>query len=135
MTTPKLVEAFYTRIWNAGDLAAVPDLLHPDFHFRGSLGADLQGHEAFKGYVQAVRHALADYHCDILACVGEGDLASAKMRFSGRHVAPFRGFAGTGKIVEWLAAAWFRFENDTIADLWVVSDMTGLDALLQANQA
>jgi steroid delta-isomerase-like uncharacterized protein len=134
MSTPKLVEAFYTRIWNAGDLAAVPDLLHRDFHFRGSLGADLRGHEAFKAYVLAVRHALADYHCEILACVSEGTQASAKMKFSGRHVAPFRGFAATGKSVQWLAAAWFHFEGETIAGLWVVSDVSGLDTLLRTNQ-
>ena len=97
MSTPKLVESFYARIWNAGDLTAVPDLLHRDFHFRGSLGADLRGHEAFKGYVRAVRHALADYRCEILACVAEGNLASAKMKFSGRHVASFEAFLPRAK--------------------------------------
>lgn len=135
MSTPKLVEAFYARIWNAGDLAAVPDLLHRDFHFRGSLGADLQGHEAFTDYVRAVHHALADYRCEILACVSEDNQASAKMKFSGRHIAPFRGFAPTGKSVHWLAAAWFRFESETIVELVVFSDMSGLDALLRANQS
>ncbi len=135
MSTPKLVESFYARIWNAGDLTAVPDLLHRDFHFRGSLGADLHGHEAFKDYVRGVRHALEDYHCEILACVAEGNTASAKMKFSGRHVASFRGFPATGKPVHWLAAAWFRFDGDTIADLWVVSDIAVLDALLTANQS
>jgi steroid delta-isomerase-like uncharacterized protein len=135
MSTPKLVESFYARIWNAGDLTAVPDLLHPDFHFRGSLGAELHGHEAFKDYVRAVRHALADYRCEILACVAEGNTASAKMKFSGRHVASFRGFPATGKPVHWLASAWFRFDGEAIADLWVVSDIAVLDALLTANQS
>jgi len=134
MSTPKLVEAFYARIWNAGDLTAVPELLHRDFHFRGSLGAELQGHEAFKEYVRAVRHALADYRCEILTCITEGTLAAAKMKFGGRHVAPFRGFTATGKPVHWLASAWFRFEGETIRELWVVSDTAGLDALLKANQ-
>ncbi len=37
--------------------------------------------------------------------------------------------------MHWLAAAWFRFEAETIADLWVVSDISVLDALLGANQS
>src|SRR5688500_9079404 len=38
MSTPNLVEIFYARVWNAGDLAAVPELVTEDFSFRGSLG-------------------------------------------------------------------------------------------------
>src|SRR5262249_7748447 len=57
MTTPNLVTAFYERIWNAGDLGAVSELLIEDFSFRGSLGAELRGREAFKDYVRSVRGA------------------------------------------------------------------------------
>jgi len=56
------------------------------------------------------------------------------MRFSGRHVAPFRGFEPTGKTVHWLGAALFRFENGVIADLWVLGDLAGLDTILKRNQ-
>ncbi len=91
MSAPKLVEEFYQRIWNNGDVDAASELLSPDFSFRGSLGNEMRGHERFKSYVRSVRGALADYHCEILSCVAEGNQAFAKMRFSGRHVAPFRG--------------------------------------------
>lgn len=135
MSAPNLVEAFYERIWNAGDLAAVPELLREDFSFRGSLGAELRGHEAFKDYVRSVRGALANYHCEILACVAEGEQAFAKMRFSGTHVAPFRGYPATGLPVQWLGAALFRFEQKAIAELWVLGDLASLDAVLKNNQA
>jgi hypothetical protein len=36
MSTPKLVAAFYERIWNKGDLNAAAELLARDFSFRGS---------------------------------------------------------------------------------------------------
>jgi hypothetical protein len=39
----------------------VPDLRANDFQFRGSLGNEMCGHEAFKEYVLSVRKALADY--------------------------------------------------------------------------
>lgn len=134
MSIPVQVETFYGRIWNGGDLAVASTLLTDAFVFRGSLGAELQGREAFLGYVRAVRFALADYHCEILACVAEGDRAFAQMRFSGRHVELFRGFPPTGKPVHWLGAALFQFEGPAIARLWVLGDLLGLDAVLQANQ-
>ena len=94
-----LVEAFYQHIWNAGDLAAASDLLTTDFLFRGSLGAELRGQDAFRDYVRSIRAALAEYRCEILECVTGGDQAFAQMRFSGRHVGVFLGYPPTGKSV------------------------------------
>lgn len=133
--TPALVEAFYQRIWNAGELDAAQTLLKEDFSFRGSLGNELYGRSAFTDYVREVRTALADYQCEILACVSQREQAFAKMRFSGRHVSTLRGYAPTGKRVEWLGAALFRVEGPLIAQLWVLGDLAGLDSVLEANQA
>jgi len=131
---PPLVEAFYRRIWNTGELDAAPELLAKDFVFRGSLGAELRGIPAFLDYVRPIRTALAEYRCDILECVADGRQAFAKMRFGGRHVGAFRGFAPTGKHVEWLGAALFKFDGGVIAELWVLGDLASLDALLKKNQ-
>lgn len=133
MSTPRPIEAFYDRIWNAGDLDAASELLSEDFSFRGSLGAELRGREAFKDYVRSVRAALADYRCEILECVTEGGRAFAKMRFSGVHVAPFRGYPATRKPVYWLGAALFRFDDHSIHELWVLGDLAGLEMILKEN--
>ena len=133
MSIPGVVEQFYKRIWNTGDLDAVPSLLTENFVFRGSLGNELRGHEAFRQYVCSVRTSLVSYQCEILDCVTEGSQAFAKMRFSGVHVAPFRGYSPTGKRVYWLGAALFRFADDVIAELWVLGDLAGLEAMLERN--
>lgn len=132
MSVHPLVEAFYARIWNAGQ-EYVDDLLTDDFVFRGSLGAKTTGRPAFMEYVYRVRGSLAQYHCEILACVTEHPQAFARMRFSGLHVAPFRGFEPTGKPVHWEGAALFTFRDEAIASLWVLGDLAGLDAALQDN--
>jgi hypothetical protein len=80
MSTPKLVRAFYERIWNKGDVAAT-ELLASDFLFRASLGKEMKGVAEFQGYVRSVREVLAGYNCEILSRVAEGDQAFAKMRF------------------------------------------------------
>ena len=123
MSTPALVEQFYERIWNLGDLGAASELLAEAVQFRGSLGVDLQGRQAFLEYVRYVRDSLAHYQCDILECVSEGHQAFAKMRFSGVHVAPFRGYLPTNMPVQWLGAALFRFESDQIVEIWVLGDI------------
>jgi hypothetical protein len=73
MSVPKLVEAFYQRIWNEGDEYAISELLTEDFSLRGSLGVELRGREAFKDCVQSVRGSVANYHCEVLDCVTEAD--------------------------------------------------------------
>jgi predicted ester cyclase len=105
-----------------------------DFSFRGSLDVELRGREAFKEYVESIRWSLANYHCKILACVTEGDHAFAKMRFSGIHVRPFRGYAATGQPIQWLGAGLFHFVSGRIAEVWVLGDLAGLDALLKEQQ-
>jgi hypothetical protein len=47
MTTHPLVSAFYGRVWNAGERAALDDLVTDDFRFQGSLGAAVIGRDAF----------------------------------------------------------------------------------------
>jgi steroid delta-isomerase-like uncharacterized protein len=124
MSTPSLVESFYADVWNSGDISAVHRLLAEDFSFRGSLGADLRGREAFMDYVRSVRNSLADYRCEILECVTEGNRAFARMRFSGLHTGLFRGHAATGKPVHWMGAALFRFENPS-QNYWLWETLRG----------
>lgn len=134
MTVPKLVETFYDRIWNDGELGLAADLLSENFLFRGSLGSERRGRADFANYVRSVRTALSDYRCEILECVAEETRAFAKMRFSGLHTGEFRGYVPTGKPVHWLGAALFRFEQGTISELWVLGDLAALDAVLKENQ-
>ena len=133
MSTPRPVEAFYERIWNRGELAAAHELLTEDFRFRGSLGEEMRGVDPFLDYARRVREALADYHCQVLDCVTEGDRAFAKMFFSGRHVAPFRGYTPTGERVGWHGAVFFRIAGGRIAELWALGDLAGLDRVLAEN--
>jgi predicted ester cyclase len=135
MSVHPLVDAFYTRIWNDGDMGAIDEIISPDFSFRGSLGTELRGLEEFRGYAQGIRSALADYRCEILECVTEGNKAFAKMRFSGRHLGTFRGFLPTGKSVEWLGAAFFTFHQSRIVSVWVLGDLAGLDEMLRGHIA
>lgn len=134
MSTPREVTEFYARIWNAGDFDAIRSVAHDDFTFRGSLGTESKGYDGFITYARSIRTSLEGYHCEIVACVCEGDQAFAKMTYSGRHVAPLAGYEPTGLGVQWTGAALFRFKRGKIADLWVLGDLQGLESQLRLNQ-
>ena len=83
------VERFYRDLWDNQDKAAIPEVLHPDFAFRGSLGQEKRGHGGFAEYVGMVHEALGDYKCVIDDLVVESPKAFARMTFTGVHRAPF----------------------------------------------
>jgi predicted ester cyclase len=93
------------------------------------------GITAFWDYVCMVRGALAEYRCEILDCVAEGDKAFAKMRFAGRHVGPFMGYAPSNREITWHGAALFQIKGGRITDVWVLGDIDGLRRNLDANAA
>jgi steroid delta-isomerase-like uncharacterized protein len=129
------VMAFYEDVWNRRNKTQVPDLLHEDCTFRGSLGPEKRGHAEFCDYLDAVTGSLADYTCSVETVIVEADRAFAKALFSGVHRAEFLGFAATGKTVSWAGAALFTFVGEKISDLWVLGDLDGLRRQLAENAA
>ena len=91
------VMRFYDEIWNRSDLTVIPLVLHPAVTFRGSLGTVRRGHAEFADYVRSVTGALSSYNCEIRQLVVEGDIAVARMMFSGQHTGEFLGRAPTGR--------------------------------------
>ncbi|HJS74499.1 MAG TPA: GNAT family N-acetyltransferase, partial [Vicinamibacteria bacterium] len=127
----QLVRRFYGDIWNRYDRSAKADLLTDDFRFRGSLGRDSVGLEAFAEYVESVHEALGEYRCEIDELVCEGERAFARMTFSGIHRGPLLGHPPTGKRVAWAGAAFFHARGEKLESLWVLGDLDSLRDQLQ----
>lgn len=119
----RLVEEFYHTVWNKADEEAARRVLSADFRFRGSLGPEKYGPDGFIAYMRSVHRALGGYICVIEEVVADGDRVAARMRFRGRHQAEFFGVAATGRDIEWAGAAFFRVDQDRIAELWVLGDI------------
>ena len=132
-TKKQLVRLFYDEMWNRADKTRIPEIFHPGFTFRGSLGPVLVGHEQFAGYVDGVVGALPDFVCDIVEMTEEGRCVVARMLFHGHHEGTLLGFPPTGAVVEWHGSAHFTFEGTLVRDLWVLGDVHGLMQQLDAN--
>ena len=129
------VRVFYQELWDHGDTSLVPQLCHPDFTFRGSLGPTLVGHGQFIGYVRFVTGALDRYTSDILALGEEGPRVFGKLRFHGYHRRELFEVAPSGRHVWWYGAPIFTFEGDRIRDLWVLGDIHGPIGRLKGESA
>ena len=130
MPIRELVQAFYERFWNEVELSLADEILHPEVTFRGSVGVGATGRRAVCDYVLLVTTALSEYRCDVESLIVEGDRAAAKVRFSGLHTVEFLGYAPTGRHVEWIGAAFFTAEGDTLRDIWVLGDLESLRSQL-----
>lgn len=126
MDTGDLVRRFYEEIWNRGNKAKIPELLHESFTFRGSLGQTRRGHDGFAEYVEFVRDALSEYRCEIQEIVSEGSKVFAKVLFSGVQGKMFLGYPATFKRVQWVGAALFKVDGNKVSDLWVLGDVDAL---------
>jgi steroid delta-isomerase-like uncharacterized protein len=134
MNTSDLARCFYAEIWNRGNKAKIPELLHESFTFRGSLGQTKRGRDGFAAYVEFVRDALSEYRCEIQEMVCEGSKVFAKVLFSGVHHKEFLGYPATFKRVEWIGAALFKVDGDKFSELWVLGDLDALREQLSARK-
>ena len=129
----QLIERFYGEIWNHRLEAVAHDILVPDFSFRGSLGVERKGVEAFLVYARSVHEALRDYRCSINEIIVEGERAAARMTFSGIHGGEFYGVAGTGREISWTGAAFFVSHSQRLSELWVLGDIDAIKAQINAD--
>ena len=122
----EIVRVFYKELWDHADKSLIPNILHNDFTFRGSLGPTLVGHEQFAGYVDLVTDTFGQYETDILSMIEEGNRVSGKMRFHGFHRKELFGVQPSGRHVWWIGMPIFSFEGTKVRDLFVLGDVHGL---------
>ena len=129
-----LVMLFYNQLWNQKNFAIAHDILSPLVHFRGSLGSAVVGRDKVVEYVEQVTTSLNAYTCEIQELVSEGNKAAAKVLFRGTHVKEFMGYEPTGKVVQWVGAAFFDSSDNLLTGVWVLGDLQGLMATLDSNR-
>lgn len=124
---PDVVRAFYADLWERGDFARLPLLMHDDVAFQGTFGQTMHGIEAFGAYVRSVREAFSIYRCELREMVCEGDKVAARIGFSGTHDAgPFLDVPPSGRLLSWEGVGFFTLDAGRIRHLWVMGDMLGL---------
>ncbi|HEY8084456.1 MAG TPA: ester cyclase [Methylophilaceae bacterium] len=122
----EIVTRFYEGLWNNADKSAIPDLLHEEVTFRGSLGMVKQGHKGFALYMDFIGHALGDYQCKVIDIAADDEKVWARVHYAGEHRGELFGYAATHAKLKWEGVAIFTFSEGKIFDIWVLGDINGV---------
>lgn len=118
-----LIRRFFDEMWNPWNFAKTDELLAEEIVFRGTLGSELKGREAFRGYMHKVQAAFPDFHNSILQTTAEDDRVVARTMYRGTHRGEIFGVAPTGKEISYAGAAFFRIADAKVAEGWVLGDL------------
>jgi steroid delta-isomerase-like uncharacterized protein len=121
-----LIRRFYDEMWNPWNFDKADELLAPDIKFRGTLGAELKGRDAFRGYMRKVQAAFPDFHNTILELTAEHDRVAARTSYRGTHRGEIFGVPPTGKSIAYFGAAFFRIADGRVIEGWVLGDLLAL---------
>jgi len=115
------VRSYFEEVLNRGSMAAADAIFIPEVRFQYPLG-DLNGVEAVKGYIAAVRTAFPDVQFTVEDVFGEGERVAARWRLAGTQTGVFRGKLPSGKHVTVSGNTIFRVQSGKIHEMWVAFD-------------
>jgi steroid delta-isomerase-like uncharacterized protein len=125
-TNKKVIRRYYEELWNAWNFDKAAELLSAEIVFRGSLGTETQGREAFCEYMREVRRAFQDFHNSIVDLIAEGDEVVARLKYTGTHSGELFGIAPTGRQIAYQGAAFFQISDGLVTKGWVLGDLLSL---------
>jgi len=117
-----VVRRFIAEVWNAGNLDAADELVHPDYEVPG-VG---HGSDAVKRNVTAFRAAFPDLAWTIATMIAEGDWVAVRLILRGTHLGEFRGIAPTGTRVTIQEMVFWQVDNGKLCAGWFQADTLGL---------
>lgn len=121
-----LIRRFYDELWNPWNFAKASELVAEDLIFRGTLGSETRGREAFCDYMRKVQRAFPDFHNAIESLVAENNRVAARLSYRATHHGEIFGIAPTGKAIMYTGTAFFRISDGKIAEGYVLGDLLNL---------
>jgi len=121
-STGQVITRFYEELWNQWRFDLIPDLICDDVNFRGSIGIQLRGRNAFAEYMRTIQLAFPDFQNRIDDLIIDQHRAAARLMYSGTHTGPLFGVEGTGHRIEYAGFAMFELRDGKVASAWVLGD-------------
>jgi predicted ester cyclase len=118
----EVAHAWFARVWNAGEEAAIDELFVPDTIAHGLGPEPLRGPDAFKPFFRAFKGALPDIHVTVTNTVTEGNLCVTHCDVEGTHTGDTLGFAPTNRRVKFSGFTLTRVEDGRIIEGWNTYD-------------
>jgi steroid delta-isomerase-like uncharacterized protein len=120
-----LVSRYYDEVLTQRNLAALDDLLAPDFASWLPDGTRL-GRAAYRDAILASHEAFPDLAVEVLDQLGEGEKVATRWRATGTHRGPFAGIPATGRSVAITAMHLHRVADAKLTEHWEEIDLLRL---------
>jgi steroid delta-isomerase-like uncharacterized protein len=119
-----LVENFFDKVINGGDVDAIDELLADDFVEHEQIPGIPEGREGTKAFFGMTREAFPDLSATIDLMVEEGDKVAVRSTWKATHEGEFLGVPATGNKVEFTNLDIVAFNADGLcAEHWGLADM------------
>ncbi|MFH1119127.1 MAG: ester cyclase [Bacteroidota bacterium] len=100
------------------------DALFSDNYIAHSGNKSHKGHKFIKQYLKQIRTAIPDIKTAGIELLSQADnMVTWQRSFSGTHKSILKGIPASGRKVKWVEIVVSRFEENKIAEEWVVSDL------------
>lgn len=106
--------------WGNGDVEAFESLLASGYVRHTKSGSE--GLDSVKAAIEASREAFPDLRTEILETVEDSSMVAIRWQSDGTHTGNFMGAPPTDRAVTVTGASFCRFEDDLLAEEWVVWD-------------
>jgi len=122
-----VVRRFYEEVMNKGEIAALDEVVEPDFEDHGeTLFGSPRGRHSLKEGIQLIRQLLPDIHVTIEDMTASGDMVGVRGTMRCIHTGEFVGVSPTGNELTWKGIAMFRVVDGKIKQRWFNSDSLGI---------
>lgn len=125
-----LVKQYYEELWNKQNRNYIDILFDDNITFRGSFNVEGKGKKEFEKYMDSVLIGIPNLYHGVEIMVFENDLIATRAVYNGTHKGELFGFEATNNKIKYNGASFFRFNNEKIADVWVLGDLVTLNKQL-----
>lgn len=124
---------YYERVWNQRELDLIESWVTPDFvgHY-SAYPEPVRGVEGFRRMADELLAALPDLHMAVEDTVAAGDRVASRVRMTGTHRGPIRGFSPTHQRIDVSYLAIERYVDGRCVEEWVRSDDLALSRQIGA---
>lgn len=121
----------YLNAFNERDREQLSDLLADEAVEHG-IHEELEGADEILEFLDRYVETFPDYSGETEAMVADGDTVAVRYTVSGTHQGEYLDIEPTGFKAEWTGMAFYRVEDDEIAEIWIEEDRLGLLEHLEA---
>jgi len=134
-----ILEEFIQKIWNQGDIEAIPEFIADKYTILHDPGDPWDGMEldvmGFQNRVVSSRAPIPDQCFEIQESYESENSVCITWLWSGTHLGEISGFQPSGKKIHMSGATVYYFEANKITGHWQIADRLGVFRQIQANCA